>query len=400
MKQFRLKPLSLVERVFKHCETERPPPASNEAIQICLFSPDDGHDEQRTKDEKVQPSSTSYNTFQKPTAQSDTSSVHSGRVAPSTTTRGGRALWFRMSNDAFTKLSNVVFIVLLLGMYVAFTLRFDLSFSCLLSVVLMLFADHLIMSAKSRYGVSRRRRQDAGDANADDDDRADANEDEEDDEDESSATNSTAFIVDSVNWGLLIYLFGIFIVIQGVQNTPIPDDITRVLKVLANWQPLAHAGSASAGDVEGWQLRVQLLIIACVFSILVMGLSLVFTSIPVVLLVAPALQTLAKDHSASSTTSSSSSSAALFVSISWYLLAWSTSLCGNITPFGSVAGLIVSEICKPDTTAKEGDKERGERSDQPSQRWVGELSVWIRFAGWSTVLLLLLGSSFLTVFAK
>ncbi|KAL7753289.1 hypothetical protein RI367_001064 [Sorochytrium milnesiophthora] len=296
--------------------------------------------------------------------------------------QGSRHSRSRLSEQSFTKLSQAVFVLALLGMYTAFTLRLDLAFSCLFTVSTVLFLDHIIMSAKQHWCTPTQRRSRQAPSTI-----ADSGNEPTD-----GPANTSSFIVDSINWGLLMYLFAIFIVIQGVQNTPLPNDITRLLKALAAWQPLTSNGGGSS-----WDLRLQLVIISTVFAILIMALALVFTSIPVVLLVAPALQTLAAEHALPHALSSSSSEA-MFVSISWYLLAWSTSLCGNITPFSSVAGLIVSEICKPGgSAATEADEERHHHQQQ---RWIGQLTVWIRFAAWSTVLLLLTGACFVTVFAQ
>lgn len=185
--------------------------------------------------------------------------------------------------------------------------------------------------------------------------------------------DASRIISDHVNWSLLTYLFGVFALLAGVAKTPLPHDV---------WQwfaPLINPKSPN------------LVLTTTSFAGLIVLLSFVFTSIPTVLLVSPYIPSLSDPK---------------FSESAWYLLAWSVTLCGNLTAFGSVAGLIVSEICK-DYCLESEDAELanskrvsfGPRSRRKrANRWVGEFSVWTSFTSWSTIILLLLGSFYIVMF--
>ncbi|RKP13634.1 citrate transporter-like domain-containing protein [Piptocephalis cylindrospora] len=195
-------------------------------------------------------------------------------------------------------LQDSLFALIILGMYIGFACRMHLGFTCLTAAMLILCLD----------------RQDP-----------------------------TRHIANSINYPLLAYLFGIFVLISGVRQTRIPDGMWKI------FQPLVHNGTR-------W-------IEAISFTFLICVLSFIFTSIPAVLLVAPRIDGLSgwEDQA-------------------WLLLAWSVTLCGNWTSFGSVAGLVVSELCR-------------EYSERPGSkdRWIGEFSVWVSFSWWSTLLILFSG---------
>jgi Na+/H+ antiporter NhaD/arsenite permease-like protein len=81
--------------------------------------------------------------------------------------------------------------------------------------------------------------------------------------------------------------------------------------------PLLQPGTSLALSVFG-------------FTVLCFLLCLVFTSIPCVLLVAPHLNELSGP----------------LTTFAWLLLAWCVTLCGNVTIFSSVAGVIVAEYAQ------------------------------------------------------
>ncbi|KAJ3032582.1 hypothetical protein HDV00_007338 [Rhizophlyctis rosea] len=153
----------------------------------------------------------------------------------------------------------------------------------------------------------------------------------------------THTITTSINWGLLSYLFGIFIVLAGVTTTPLPSTIYAIFKPL-----LRHSnGFVATGS----------------FVAVCMCVCLVFTSIPSVLRVSP------------------------------------------------VAGLIVCEVCWKggeggkevggDDGGKVGGGEGGRRQEKGrgdvEDRWIGDLWVWVRYAWWSNVLVLVGGVGVLAV---
>ncbi|KAJ9081933.1 hypothetical protein DSO57_1009637 [Entomophthora muscae] len=179
--------------------------------------------------------------------------------------------------------------------------------------------------------------------------------------------DASRILSDHINWSLLCYLFGVFSLLAGVAKTPLPRDVWRRFSPLIN----PHTPNLPMAT--------------CAFAGLIVFLSFVFTSIPTVLLVSPYISDLSDQR---------------FASSAWFLLAWSVTLCGNLTAFGSVAGLIVSEICKDyckDSLDVEAPRpSRGISTSKISRRhrpnrWVGELSVWSGFTSWSTVILLLMG---------
>jgi Na+/H+ antiporter NhaD/arsenite permease-like protein len=199
-------------------------------------------------------------------------------------------------------MENALFGAILLGMYVGFTYQMHLGFTCLTAAMLILLLGR---------------------------------------------TDSTRQLVDTVNYPLLAYLFGIFMLIAGIRRTPLPDDLWRLFR------PLVHNGHRT---IEA----LGLVSLTC-------ALSFIFTSIPAVLLLAPRIPTMSPDWAATD---------------GWLVLAWSVTLCGNWTPFGSVAGLVVSELCREYCQAAPG---RG--------RWIGDFTVWWRFSWWSTCLVLLTGTA-------
>ena len=91
-------------------------------------------------------------------------------------------------------------------------------------------------------------------------------------------------------------------------------------------------------------------------------LSFIFTSIPTVLLVSPHLSEMKGP----------------LKPYSWLLLAWSVTLCGNLTIFGSVAGVIASQ--------------NAEAAKQPIS-----FMKWFKFAFPSTIFIVAVGAFVLIV---
>ncbi|KND03478.1 uncharacterized protein SPPG_00962 [Spizellomyces punctatus DAOM BR117] len=160
----------------------------------------------------------------------------------------------------------------------------------------------------------------------------------------------TATLSESVNWPLLCYLFGMFIILEAVRKTPFPNDVWNLFE-----PALLNRSYAES---------------VFIFSIVTVFICLIFTSIPSVLLLAPHIRQLAAKDPRWGT-------------VGWFLLSWNVTACGNLTPFGSVAGLIVSEVCR----------------GKVGERWVGDVRVWMRFAAWATVICLLVGVGVVAGFA-
>jgi len=147
------------------------------------------------------------------------------------------------------------------------------------------------------------------------------------------------YLFGEVNWELLLYISGLFVTIQGINHTPLPEIFWDIVSPMMS--PHASLGLWVFG-----------------FSILVMSLCLVFTSIPAVLLVAPRIAQLNGS----------------FRGFAWLLLSWCVTLSGNLTIFSSVAGVIASEA----------------NEIQPIGFWE-----WFKFAFPSTILILAGGATLL-----
>lgn len=192
-----------------------------------------------------------------------------------------------------------MFIVVLVLMYTGFLYRFHLGFTCMTAALVLLLIDR---------------------------------------------TDPSNIITESVHWQLLCYLFGIFIVLEGVKKTPLTDSLWSIF--------------------VPWFVEDNYWISAFVFSFVSFLVSVIFTSIPSVMLIAPHISSIPNTR---------------MESVGWYLLAWNVTLTGNLTPWGSVAGLIVTEVCRCEST------EIGRR------RWVGRLGVWVRYTVVTTIVILICG---------
>jgi len=120
-----------------------------------------------------------------------------------------------------------------------------------------------------------------------------------------------------VNWELLIFFSGLFIVIEGLQQTTIPGQLLDEVEDVMN-----------VNTLEGVCLFTAIITIGCN----------IFNNVPLVLLVGLAssyddgegvelrfMQTIGDEQ------------------LAWILLAWVSTVAGNLTLMGSVANLIVAE---------------------------------------------------------
>jgi Na+/H+ antiporter NhaD/arsenite permease-like protein len=108
-----------------------------------------------------------------------------------------------------------------------------------------------------------------------------------------------------VDWGLLVFFVGLFLIVGGAENAGI------VRKLL--------------GIAEHWNLQH-----VAVFTIVVGALSNIVSNVPAVMLLKSLVPGFADPHTA------------------WLVLAMASTLAGNLTITGSVANIIVVETAKPE----------------------------------------------------
>ena len=108
-----------------------------------------------------------------------------------------------------------------------------------------------------------------------------------------------------VDWGLLVFFVGLFLIVGGAENAGIVD---RLLRFAQHWN-LQHT---------------------VVFTVVVGVLSNLVSNVPAVMLLKSLVPGFANPHSA------------------WLILAMASTLAGNLTITGSVANIIVVESAKPE----------------------------------------------------
>lgn len=112
-------------------------------------------------------------------------------------------------------------------------------------------------------------------------------------------------LYDEVDWGLLVFFVGLFLIVGGAENAGI---VARLLDLARHW-------------------NLQRL---DVFTVVVTLLSNVVSNVPAVMLLKSLVPGFANPHTA------------------WLALAMASTLAGNLTITGSVANLIVVEAARPD----------------------------------------------------
>jgi Na+/H+ antiporter NhaD/arsenite permease-like protein len=110
-------------------------------------------------------------------------------------------------------------------------------------------------------------------------------------------------LYDEVDWGLLVFFVGLFIIVGAAENAGI---IRRLLEIARYWN-LQHTA---------------------VFTVVVALLSNIVSNVPAVMLVKSLVPGFANPHA------------------SWLILAMASTLAGNLTITGSVANIIVVETAK------------------------------------------------------
>ena len=108
-----------------------------------------------------------------------------------------------------------------------------------------------------------------------------------------------------VDWGLLVFFVGLFLIVGGAENAGLT---TRLLEI-----------------AQHWNLQRSL-----VFTLSVAGLCNIVNNVPAVMLVKSLVPGFADPHKA------------------WLLLAMASTLAGNLTITGSVANIIVVESAQPE----------------------------------------------------
>ena len=112
-------------------------------------------------------------------------------------------------------------------------------------------------------------------------------------------------LYDEVDWGLLVFFVGLFLIVGGAENAGI---VREFLKIAEYWN-LHHLG---------------------VFTVAVSLLSNVVSNVPAVMLLKSLVPSFPDPHTA------------------WLVLAMASTLAGNLTITGSIANIIVIESAKPD----------------------------------------------------
>jgi Na+/H+ antiporter NhaD/arsenite permease-like protein len=113
-------------------------------------------------------------------------------------------------------------------------------------------------------------------------------------------------LYEEVDWGLLVFFVGLFLIVGGAQNAGI---IGRFLEIAEHWN-LHQLG---------------------VFTVAVSLLSNIVSNVPAVMLLKSLAPNFANPHTA------------------WLVLAMASTLAGNLTITGSVANIIVVESARPET---------------------------------------------------
>lgn len=113
-------------------------------------------------------------------------------------------------------------------------------------------------------------------------------------------------LYEEVDWGLLVFFVGLFLIVGGAENAGI---VGHLLHIAEHWN-LHNLG---------------------VFTVAVAVLSNIVSNVPAVMLLKSMAPTFSNPHTA------------------WLTLAMASTLAGNLTITGSVANIIVVESAKPDT---------------------------------------------------
>jgi Na+/H+ antiporter NhaD/arsenite permease-like protein len=120
-----------------------------------------------------------------------------------------------------------------------------------------------------------------------------------------SRTRDPRQVYDDVDWGLLVFFVGLFLIVAGAEKA-------GLMEHLLAWS-------------HGWNLQHP-----AVFTLTTAALSNIVSNVPAVMLLKSLVPRFADPHTG------------------WLLLAMASTLAGNLTVTGSVANIIVVERAKPD----------------------------------------------------
>jgi Na+/H+ antiporter NhaD/arsenite permease-like protein len=112
-------------------------------------------------------------------------------------------------------------------------------------------------------------------------------------------------LYDEIDWGLLVFFVGLFVIVGGADNAGLTR---RLLEVARHWN-LQHSGP---------------------FTLVTAALSNIVSNVPAVMLLKSLAPGFAHPHTA------------------WLILAMASTLAGNLTITGSVANIIVVETARPE----------------------------------------------------
>ena len=125
-------------------------------------------------------------------------------------------------------------------------------------------------------------------------------------------TREPRLVYDEVDWGLLVFFVGLFLIVGGAENA----GLTERLLALGGRLNLQHTG---------------------IFALVTAGLSNVVSNVPAVMLLKSVVPRFADPHTG------------------WLTLAMASTLAGNLTITGSVANIIVVERARKEATITFGD---------------------------------------------
>lgn len=120
-----------------------------------------------------------------------------------------------------------------------------------------------------------------------------------------SRTRNPQELYKEVDWGLLVFFVGLFLIVGGAENAGIVNNLLRF--------------------AQHWNLQRM-----SVFTGVVAVLSNLVSNVPAVMLLKSLVPGFAQPHTA------------------WLVLAMASTLAGNLTITGSVANIIVVETAKPE----------------------------------------------------
>jgi len=125
-------------------------------------------------------------------------------------------------------------------------------------------------------------------------------------------TRDPRLVYDEVDWGLLVFFVGLFLIVGGAENAGMTDGLLK----LGEGLNLQHVG---------------------IFTLVTAGLSNLVSNVPAVMLLKSLVPRFANPHTG------------------WLALAMASTLAGNLTITGSVANIIVVERARKEANITFGE---------------------------------------------